>query len=83
MMDFITVQSLLNVYDHKLYTVSLKIIEDLKVLFFHPQDANIEAEEFTRQLYVELKSSPQPHLVPFLKVELSVTLKKFFAFRLL
>ncbi|OWK01548.1 TAF4B, partial [Cervus elaphus hippelaphus] len=30
-------------------------------------DAKIEAEEFTRQLYVELKSSPQPHLVPFLK----------------
>nr|XP_023399679.1 transcription initiation factor TFIID subunit 4B isoform X2 [Loxodonta africana] len=31
-------------------------------------DAKIEAEEFTRKLYVELKSSPQPHLVPFLKV---------------
>ncbi|XP_076693053.2 transcription initiation factor TFIID subunit 4B isoform X3 [Callospermophilus lateralis] len=30
-------------------------------------DAKIEAEEFTRKLYVELKSSPQPHLVPFLK----------------
>ncbi|XP_062932984.1 transcription initiation factor TFIID subunit 4B isoform X5 [Cynocephalus volans] len=31
------------------------------------QDAKIEAEEFTRKLCVELKSSPQPHLVPFLK----------------
>ncbi|XP_023569099.1 transcription initiation factor TFIID subunit 4B, partial [Octodon degus] len=30
-------------------------------------DAKIEAEEFTKKLYVELKSSPQPHLVPFLK----------------
>ncbi|XP_062932983.1 transcription initiation factor TFIID subunit 4B isoform X4 [Cynocephalus volans] len=30
-------------------------------------DAKIEAEEFTRKLCVELKSSPQPHLVPFLK----------------
>ncbi|XP_045430376.1 transcription initiation factor TFIID subunit 4B isoform X2 [Pipistrellus kuhlii] len=34
-------------------------------------DAKIEAEEFTRQLYVELKSSPQPHLVPFLKKSVS------------
>ncbi|XP_051019136.1 transcription initiation factor TFIID subunit 4B [Acomys russatus] len=30
-------------------------------------DAEIEAEEFTRKLYIELKSAPQPHLVPFLK----------------
>ncbi|XP_049625512.1 transcription initiation factor TFIID subunit 4B [Suncus etruscus] len=34
-------------------------------------DAKIEAEEFTRQLYIELKSSPQPHLVPFLKKSVS------------
>lgn len=32
-----------------------------------PPDAEIEAEEFTRKLYIELKSAPQPHLVPFLK----------------
>ncbi|KAL1764285.1 transcription initiation factor TFIID subunit 4B [Sigmodon hispidus] len=31
------------------------------------QDAEIEAEEFTRKLYTELKSVPQPHLIPFLK----------------
>ncbi|KAL1764261.1 transcription initiation factor TFIID subunit 4B [Sigmodon hispidus] len=31
------------------------------------QDAEIEAEEFTRKLYIELKSAPQPHVIPFLK----------------
>ncbi|XP_075600323.1 transcription initiation factor TFIID subunit 4B isoform X3 [Balearica regulorum gibbericeps] len=31
------------------------------------QEAKIEPEEFTKKLYVELKSSPQPYLVPFLK----------------
>nr|XP_013012557.1 transcription initiation factor TFIID subunit 4B [Cavia porcellus] len=36
-------------------------------LFIVMSDAKIEAEEFTKKLYVELKSSPQPHLVPFLK----------------
>uniref|UniRef100_A0A8C6Y037 TATA-box binding protein associated factor 4b n=1 Tax=Naja naja TaxID=35670 RepID=A0A8C6Y037_NAJNA len=30
-------------------------------------EAKIEPEEFTKELYVELKSSPQPNLVPFLK----------------
>ncbi|NWV59492.1 TAF4B factor, partial [Malurus elegans] len=30
-------------------------------------EAKIEPEEFTRKLYIELKSSPQPYLVPFLK----------------
>ncbi|CAN9515373.1 unnamed protein product [Ophioblennius macclurei] len=30
-------------------------------------DAKIEPEEFTSRLYQELKSSPQPYLVPFLK----------------
>uniref|UniRef100_A0A8D2KUT0 TATA-box binding protein associated factor 4b n=1 Tax=Varanus komodoensis TaxID=61221 RepID=A0A8D2KUT0_VARKO len=30
-------------------------------------DAKIEPEEFTKKLYIELKSSPQPNLVPFLK----------------
>ncbi|XP_064363408.1 transcription initiation factor TFIID subunit 4B isoform X7 [Dromaius novaehollandiae] len=31
------------------------------------QEAKIEPEEFTKKLYIELKSSPQPYLVPFLK----------------
>ncbi|XP_078397281.1 transcription initiation factor TFIID subunit 4-like isoform X3 [Cetorhinus maximus] len=30
-------------------------------------DGKVEVEEFTNQLYKELKSSPQPYLVPFLK----------------
>ncbi|XP_037534566.1 transcription initiation factor TFIID subunit 4 [Nematolebias whitei] len=30
-------------------------------------EAKLEAEEFTSRLYKELKSSPQPYLVPFLK----------------
>ncbi|XP_036178185.1 transcription initiation factor TFIID subunit 4B isoform X1 [Myotis myotis] len=41
--------------------------QNVKKLVGQLLDAKIEAEEFTRQLYVELKSSPQPHLVPFLK----------------
>lgn len=32
------------------------------------QDAKIEPEEFTTRLQAELKSSPQPYLIPFLKV---------------
>lgn len=32
------------------------------------QDAKIEPEEFTSRLQTELKSSPQPYLIPFLKV---------------
>ncbi|KAL1764630.1 transcription initiation factor TFIID subunit 4B isoform X2 [Sigmodon hispidus] len=31
------------------------------------QDAEIEAKEFTRKLYIKLKSAPQLHLIPFLK----------------
>ncbi|XP_042531253.1 transcription initiation factor TFIID subunit 4B [Dipodomys spectabilis] len=41
--------------------------QNVKKLVEELLDAKIEAEEFTRKLYVELKSSPQPHLVPFLK----------------
>ncbi|XP_075388965.1 transcription initiation factor TFIID subunit 4B [Tenrec ecaudatus] len=41
--------------------------KNVKKLVEHLLDAKIDAEEFTRKLYVELKSSPQPHLVPFLK----------------
>lgn len=35
---------------------------------FFDQDAKIEPEEFTTRLQAELKSSPQPYLIPFLKV---------------
>ncbi|XP_008064308.2 transcription initiation factor TFIID subunit 4B [Carlito syrichta] len=41
--------------------------QNVKKLVEQLLDAKIEAEEFTRKLYVELKSSPQPHLIPFLK----------------
>uniref|UniRef100_A0A8B7TVF5 Transcription initiation factor TFIID subunit 4B n=1 Tax=Castor canadensis TaxID=51338 RepID=A0A8B7TVF5_CASCN len=41
--------------------------QNVKMLVEQLLDAKIEAEEFTRKLYIELKSSPQPHLVPFLK----------------
>lgn len=37
------------------------------------QDAKIEPEEFTNRLQSELKSSPQPYLVPFLKVGVPTT----------
>ena len=34
------------------------------------QDGRVEPEDFTSRLQKELKSSPQPYLVPFLKVKL-------------
>ena len=34
------------------------------------QDGRVEPEAFTARLQVELKSSPQPYLVPFLKKSL-------------
>lgn len=37
-------------------------------IWFVFQDGKIEAEDFTSRLYRELNSSPQPYLVPFLKV---------------
>uniref|UniRef100_A0A2K5DCL5 TAFH domain-containing protein n=1 Tax=Aotus nancymaae TaxID=37293 RepID=A0A2K5DCL5_AOTNA len=40
--------------------------QNVKKLVEQLLDAKIEAE-FPRKLYVELKSSPQPHMVPFLK----------------
>lgn len=40
----------------------------LNILSGFSQEGTIEAEEFTQQLYNELKSTPQPCLVPFLKV---------------
>lgn len=41
--------------------------ENFVVLFVF-KDGKIEAEDFTSRLYRELNSSPQPYLVPFLKV---------------
>uniref|UniRef100_A0A8C5LBG2 TATA-box binding protein associated factor 4b n=1 Tax=Jaculus jaculus TaxID=51337 RepID=A0A8C5LBG2_JACJA len=41
--------------------------QNVKKLVEQLLDAKIDAEEFTKKLYVELKSAPQPHLVPFLK----------------
>lgn len=41
---------------------------------FYLQEGKLEAEAFTEQLYDTLKSTPQPCLVPFLKVLRSVLL---------
>ncbi|XP_069778678.1 transcription initiation factor TFIID subunit 4-like isoform X4 [Narcine bancroftii] len=41
---------------------------NVKTLVQKLLDGKLEVEEFTSQLYQELKSSPQPYLVPFLKV---------------
>ncbi|XP_075440988.1 transcription initiation factor TFIID subunit 4B [Ascaphus truei] len=44
--------------------------QNVKNLVQNLLDAKIEPEEFTTKLYTELKSSPQPYLVPFLKKSL-------------
>ncbi|NXO90388.1 TAF4B factor, partial [Certhia brachydactyla] len=41
--------------------------QNVKSLVQNLLEAKIEPEEFTKKLYIELKSSPQPYLVPFLK----------------
>ncbi|NXA46497.1 TAF4B factor, partial [Nothocercus julius] len=41
--------------------------QNVKNLVQNLLEAKIEPEEFTKKLYIELKSSPQPYLVPFLK----------------
>ncbi|KAM6412143.1 transcription initiation factor TFIID subunit 4B isoform 2-T2 [Pluvialis apricaria] len=41
--------------------------QNVKNLVQNLLEAKIEPEEFTKKLYIELKSSPQPCLVPFLK----------------
>ncbi|KFQ23064.1 Transcription initiation factor TFIID subunit 4B, partial [Mesitornis unicolor] len=46
---------------------ALEIGQNVKNLVQNLLEAKIEPEEFTRKLYIELKSSPQPYLVPFLK----------------
>jgi len=40
-------------------------------VFLGVQDGKVEPEDFTSRLQKELKSSPQPYLVPFLKVNLT------------
>ncbi|KAF4788817.1 Transcription initiation factor TFIID subunit 4B [Turdus rufiventris] len=41
--------------------------QNVKNLVQNLLESKIEPEEFTKKLYIELKSSPQPYLVPFLK----------------
>uniref|UniRef100_A0A3B5MDY1 TAFH domain-containing protein n=1 Tax=Xiphophorus couchianus TaxID=32473 RepID=A0A3B5MDY1_9TELE len=48
--------------------------KNVKTLVQDLLDAKIEPEEFTSRLQAELKSSPQPYLIPFLKVPV---LKKY------
>nr|XP_030121973.3 transcription initiation factor TFIID subunit 4B isoform X1 [Taeniopygia guttata] len=46
---------------------ALEMGQNVKSLVQNLLEAKIEPEEFTKKLYIELKSSPQPYLVPFLK----------------
>ncbi|GCC16619.1 hypothetical protein chiPu_0017293 [Chiloscyllium punctatum] len=46
---------------------SPQMSSNVKALVQKLLDGKMEVEEFTEQLYKELKSSPQPYLVPFLK----------------
>ncbi|XP_075682435.1 transcription initiation factor TFIID subunit 4B isoform X2 [Rhinoderma darwinii] len=49
---------------------SLTMGQNVKNLVKNLLDSKLEPEEFTTKLYKELKSSPQPYLVPFLKKSL-------------
>ncbi|ROL42344.1 Transcription initiation factor TFIID subunit 4 [Anabarilius grahami] len=48
-------------------TRSANMAQNVRGLVKGLLDGKLEAEEFTEKLYIELKSSPQPYLVPFLK----------------
>ncbi|XP_066533361.1 transcription initiation factor TFIID subunit 4 isoform X2 [Hoplias malabaricus] len=48
-------------------TRSADMAQNVRALVKDLLDGHLEAEEFTEKLYMELKSSPQPYLVPFLK----------------
>ncbi|KAK9956096.1 hypothetical protein ABG768_013850 [Culter alburnus] len=48
-------------------TRSANMAQNVRALVKGLLDGKLEAEEFTEKLYIELKSSPQPYLVPFLK----------------
>lgn len=50
--------------------ISNRVLLESNSLYVFVQDAKIEPEEFTTRLQAELKSSPQPYLIPFLKVQL-------------
>ncbi|MBN3278777.1 TAF4 factor, partial [Polyodon spathula] len=51
-------------------THSAEMAKNVMELVRNLLDSKIEPEEFTNRLYNELKSSPQPYLVPFLKKSL-------------
>ncbi|XP_036374131.1 transcription initiation factor TFIID subunit 4 [Megalops cyprinoides] len=51
-------------------TYSAEMAKNVKELVKSLLDGKIEPEGFTDRLYTELKSSPQPYLVPFLKKSL-------------
>ncbi|TRY90813.1 hypothetical protein DNTS_022607, partial [Danionella cerebrum] len=51
-------------------TRSANMAQNVRALVKSLLDGKLEAEEFTEKLYMELKSSPQPFLVPFLKKSL-------------
>ncbi|XP_021460152.2 transcription initiation factor TFIID subunit 4 [Oncorhynchus mykiss] len=51
-------------------THSADMAKNVRELVKSLLDGRLEPEEFTDQLYRELKSSPQPYLVPFLKKSL-------------
>ncbi|XP_078254134.1 transcription initiation factor TFIID subunit 4-like isoform X2 [Rhinoraja longicauda] len=55
---------------------STQMSSNVKILVQKLLDGKLEAEEFTTQLYQELKSSPQPYLVPFLKRSLPALRKQ-------
>ncbi|XP_077567401.1 transcription initiation factor TFIID subunit 4-like [Stigmatopora nigra] len=51
--------------------------KNVKTLVQDLLDAKIEPEEFTSRLQAELKSSPQPYLIPFLKKSLPALRQSF------
>nr|XP_061812405.1 transcription initiation factor TFIID subunit 4-like [Nerophis lumbriciformis] len=51
--------------------------KNVKALVQDLLDAKIEPEEFTSRLQAELKSSPQPYLIPFLKKSLPALRQSF------
>uniref|UniRef100_H2ZT43 TATA-box binding protein associated factor 4 n=1 Tax=Latimeria chalumnae TaxID=7897 RepID=H2ZT43_LATCH len=53
---------------------STETAANVKELVQNLLDGKMEAEDFTSRLYRELNSSPQPYLVPFLKVSPATTL---------
>ncbi|XP_059922589.1 transcription initiation factor TFIID subunit 4B-like isoform X3 [Gadus macrocephalus] len=76
-----TVETLENVKKCKNFLVTLiklassgsqspDMATNVKALVRSLLDGSLEPEEFTNKLYVQLKSTPQPYLVPFLKKSL-------------